>query len=394
MLAGVSLAFPQLGNLDLGSDQKSSDFSLEYSGRGARSGGQTGISSLPSDAVPYSSDQSVVDSLYIVGPGDVFQIVYEANAVEKQVTPEGNISLNRMGVVQLQGLTLREAKKRILDRLLTSYRRENCFVTLARPKIMKIYVTGAVNNPGTFEVPGNLRLVDAIKAAGGFSGLAQKEEVQIITGETKHTARVQKFMREGDLASNPYLPQGVVVHVPFVDYSKPWVTVRRGGETFTIQTEPGETLVDAVFKSYGFSPPAPYVAILVREKGKRDSVVIESEAQSYVPGPQAYIEVINARSEVFVAGAVAAPGTQVHVSNRRVIQYISTAGLLTSSRVPSKITVIHKNGKRESISIQSSALEPGDVMFVGQNAEQKFLIYTPILLSMVSLALVYVQVTR
>lgn len=343
--------------------------------------------------MPYSSDQSVVDSLYIVGPGDVFQIVYEANAVEKQVTPEGSISLNRMGVVQLQGLTLREAKKRILDRLLTSYRRENCSVTLARPKVMKIFLTGAVNNPGTLEVPGNFRLADAIRAAGGFSGMAQKEGVEIIAGGTKRTARVQKFMREGDLASNPYLTQGAVIHVPFVDYSKTWVTVRRGGETFTVQTMPGETLVDAVFKSYGFSSPAPYIAILVREKGKPDSVVAEYEAQSYVPGPQAYIEVISARSEVFVAGAVAAPGAQPHVSSRRLIQYISSAGLLFSSRVPAKITVIRKDGKREAVSIQSPA-EPGDVLFVGQNAEQKFLIYTPILLSVVSLALVYMQITN
>lgn len=396
ILSGFSLASAQLGNLDLGASDRSqggsANYSFESQGRAPSNAQPARISTLPSDAMPYTSDQSVVDSLYVVGPGDVFQIVFESNAVEKQVTPEGNISLNRIGVVELEGLTLRAAKKRLLERLHTTYRKGDCFVGLARPKAMKIFVTGAVNNPGTFEVAGNMRVADAIRAAGGFSGMAQKEEVRITLGDVTHTADVQKFIREGDLSANPYLLQGAVVHVPFVDYGRSWVTVRRGGETFAIQTAPGESLEDAIFKSYGFASPAPYVAVLVREKGRSDSVVTASEARAYVPGPQAYIETISAHSEIFVAGAVARPGAQGHISNRRAIQYISAAGLLTNSRVPEKISVIRKNGKRESVPIQSAAIEPGDVMFVGQNAEQRFLIYTPILLSVVSLALVYMQI--
>jgi hypothetical protein len=54
--------------------------------------------------------------------------------------------------------------------------------------------------------------------------------------------------------------------------------------------------------------------------------------------------------------------------------------------------VIRGDGKREALPLQDSGVRPGDVIIVGQNAEQKFLLYTPILLSIVSLALVVVQI--
>jgi protein involved in polysaccharide export with SLBB domain len=138
--------------------------------------------------------------------------------------------------------------------------------------------------------------------------------------------------------------------------------------------------------------PTPYSALLVRELNGLDTLIAASEAIYYKASSGAYVEIIPARQEIFVAGAVAGPGLQPHVSNRKVIQYISTAGLLTSSKVPRKIEVIRANGKRMSLPIESADLHPGDVLFVRQNAEQKFLIYTPIVLSLVSLSLTVITV--
>ena len=57
------------------------------------------LSALQSDAAYFVGDGTLADSLYRVGPGDVFQLYYETSSVEKQVTPEGVIVLNRIGVV-------------------------------------------------------------------------------------------------------------------------------------------------------------------------------------------------------------------------------------------------------------------------------------------------------
>lgn len=352
----------------------------------------TSINSVHSDAVPYVADNALDDSLYIVGPGDVFQLHFEGTSLEKQVTPEGSVLLNRIGTVRLEGLTLREAKTRLLDKLAMSYKRSDCYVALSRPKVMRVFVTGAVQHPGPYEIPGNYRLTDALRVAGWYTSMAQRGDVKIVFGDSTSMVSPERFLMQGDLSANPYLRQGAVVQVPVVDYSKPWVTVRRDGEEVTIQTDSTESLSDVMFKTYSFTTPPPYSSLLVKEKDGRDTVVEVTEAPDYKPRAGAFIEVISNRQNIFVAGAVARPGLQPFIADHKVIQYISMAGLLTSSKVPRKIEVIRVDGERRSLPLQSADLQPGDVLIVKQNAEQKFLIYTPILLSFVSLSLAVITV--
>jgi len=344
------------------------------------------ISSSQSDLIPYVGDAPLVDSLYVVGPGDLFQISFEASSVEKQVNPEGNIILNRIGIIHVGGLTLKAAETRILDYLQTAYRRSNCFVNLRRPKTIRVFITGAVNLPGIYQLPGNFRLSDALNMAGNFSVLAQRQDIQIQSGDSIRIGNIQKFMSMGDLSFNPYLTQGCIIKVPFIDYDKPWVTVARDSETFVIQMNPGENAQDLMLSSYSFAFPATYSALLVREKGRKDSLLTPSEAAHYKPLPEARIEVLSSREQVFVAGAVAKPGFLSYRSDHQIIQYISEAGLSTASKISDKLEVIHKNGQRETLPLEAT-LQPGDVVYVDQNTQQIFLIYTPILLSIVSLTL-------
>ena len=341
-------------------------------------------SSLKSDLDPFIGDYPQMDSLYKIGPGDLFQIFFDASSVEKQVTPEGNIVLNRIGIIHLEGLTLTEAKKIILDNLQASYKRTNCFVNLSKPKTMRIFVTGAVNEPGVHQVPGNFRVSDALKIAKGFSVMAQKGNVRIqaVDGSVQ-TINLSKFLKEGDLQSNPYLTQGSVIQIPFLDFKQSWATIVRDSGSFIIQLVPGETVRDVIFKSYSLSPSDPYTAILVSEKDGKDTLLSPSEAAIYEPRSEARIEALPSKQKIFVAGAISKPGFIPYHSDYKIIQYISEAGLLTSSKISRKIEVIHKDGR---LSLQS-VLSPGDAVYVGQNFEQKFLIYTPVILSFVSLTL-------
>jgi len=354
---------------------------------GARSQDNSESSTLKSDQEPFVGDFSLVDSVYIVGPGDLFQIFSESFSIEKQVNAEGNLILNRIGVLHVDGLTLKEARKLILDNLQTSHKRANCFVNLSKPKVMRIFVTGAVKNPGVYQVNGNNRLSDGIELAKGFSLLAQKSEIQLISKDgSSQNISLKKFLSSGDLQSNPYLTQGCIIHVPFIDYAKSWVTIRTDSGSFVVQVEPDETILDLIIKSHSFAPPEPFSAVVVTEKNGKDQLLSPSEASKYKPLSEARIEVLTSRQEVFVGGAVSKPGFQTYNSNHKIIQYISEAGLTTSSKIPDEIDVIRKNGKREKVALQEP-LQPGDVVYVDMNTEQRFLIYTPILLSIVSLTL-------
>ena len=341
-------------------------------------------SSLKSDLEPYVGDLPLVDSLYKVGPGDLFQIFFESSSMDKQVNSEGNIILNRIGVVHLEGLTLKDAKKLILDNLKTSFKGSDCFVNLSKPKIMRIFVTGAVNTPGVYDVFGNFRLSDALREVNGFSIFAQRGDVRIISADGSiQVVNIRKFMLEGDLRSNPYLTQGCTIQVPFLDYEKSWVTVIRDSTSYIIQLEPGENILDEVVKTYSFYPPQPFSAVLVKEKNGVDTLISPPEAAIYQPRAYATIEILSPKLGVYVAGAVANPGPQVYRSDRKIIQYVSGAGLLTSTKIEDRMEVFRKTGQQELVST-NDVLRPGDIIYVKQNAEQKFLTYAPIVLSLVS----------
>jgi protein involved in polysaccharide export with SLBB domain len=372
--------------------------------RGSSSGvsvapSRSGLSSVagdfnesPSTQPPYIGDYALDENLYKVGPGDIFQVVVEGFSFERQVNPEGGIVLGRVGMVNVKDLTLKEARKQILDKLETAYKRRNCVVSLARAKTIRIFVTGAVNNPGIHDIPATARISDAVQRAGGFSASAQMGAVEIREDGKSRVVNTGTFMLNGDLEANPYVTQGSVLHVPFLDYGKPWIQIKGESGPVTLQLEPGETVADLLRKANSYRTEPSYLALLVTEKDGKESVLSPAEASQYQPRPQARIQVFSTQQGVFVGGAVTAPGRQTYLPDQKVIEYISKAGILTSSRIPRKITVIRGDGKREALPLQDSGVRPGDVIIVGQNAEQKFLLYTPILLSIVSLALVVVQI--
>jgi len=46
-------------------------------------------------------------------------------------------------------------------------------------KILVVYITGCVNNPGVYEVPDNSRIIDVLKLAGGSSEKADLESINL-----------------------------------------------------------------------------------------------------------------------------------------------------------------------------------------------------------------------
>ncbi|MEO7425078.1 MAG: SLBB domain-containing protein [Fibrobacteria bacterium] len=383
--------------LDLGDLRNSSKMDIsDLAGlRGNMDGSEDSPPHLQSDITPYTGDFVLPDSTYIIGPGDQFQIFFESVSMERQVNPEGNILLNRIGVVPLEGLTLKEAKRLLTEKLRTAHKKSECFANLSRPKLMRVFVTGAVQQPGIYQVPGNHRLTDLLTQARGFSNLAQRGKVRIITRKGDSTeVDLRKFMIEGDLNSNPYLPQGGTVHVPYMNYTKPYVMVRRDTLTMPIELEENEPLPNIMLKFTGFTALPIFAFVHVKEADGKEAMLDPTQIADYRPRSLAQVEILPQKRDIYVAGAVLRPGFQPYRSNFKLIQYISDAGLITSSKIPSKIEVTRSNGIRESVSVKEGVLLPGDMVYVDQNAEQRFIIYTPILLSLATLALSIVTIMK
>lgn len=350
---------------------------------------------LPSDGMASASvaDSPIPDSTYLVGPGDVFQIFYESTSMERQINPEGNLVLNRIGVIHLEGKTLKDAKQLIIAKLQTAHKKSECFANLTRPKTMRVFVTGAVTVPGVYSIPGTYRLSDLLLAAKGFSGLAQRGTLRLIAQDgSAREADIGAFLVHGDLSGNPYLTQGCMLNVPFLDYQKPWVTLRRDTASVAVQLEPGDHIQDVLLRASNFTTPPLYAAVQVKEKDASPRLLGPDSLAAYEPKAGAVIEVFSQKREVYVGGSVLRPGFQIYHSSNKVIQYVSDAGIMTTSKIPDKMEVIRASGEREWVPVKDGELRPGDMVYVDQNAEQRFITYTPIVLGLATLAVSIVTV--
>lgn len=144
--------------------------------------------------------------------------IYNSNEVYGKwimVDAQGNINLPQIGQVQIEGLTISQAKdtltllfaKHILDPIL-----------VVKVLNLEISVIGEVKNPASYLVDKNRNnLLDIISKAGGFDFYANKKNISILrnhdNGQIK-TFHVDLTKLDASLASKILLKPGDVVYVP------------------------------------------------------------------------------------------------------------------------------------------------------------------------------------
>jgi polysaccharide export outer membrane protein len=123
------------------------------------------------------------DPRYRLQPTDVMEVHYRYTPEFDQtvtVQPDGFVTLQIIGDVKLQGLTLADAKAAILEK--ASRRLRDPEITLVLKDFEKPYfvVGGEVANPGKFEMRGQIAPVQAIAMAGGFKTASAKHSQVIL----------------------------------------------------------------------------------------------------------------------------------------------------------------------------------------------------------------------
>jgi polysaccharide biosynthesis/export protein len=132
------------------------------------------------------------DPRYRLQPTDTIEIHYRYTPEFDQtvtIEPDGFAVLQIVGDIKLQGLTLDQAKTTILAK--ASVRLKDPEITLVLKDFEKPYfvVGGEVNNPGKFEMRGQVTAIQAIAMAGGFK-----------TASAKHSEVILYRRVDGDLA--------------------------------------------------------------------------------------------------------------------------------------------------------------------------------------------------
>ena len=137
---------------------------------------------------------------YRIKSGDVFNVYIDAdpnfNTLSAIVKSDGYISIKRLGEIQIEGLTINEAKEKI-DNELSRYIKIYPRLSLIPVKIKEasVNVLGEVKKPGVYSIEGSKRLLDVISEAGGLAILElDTERVEIADLESAYIVRDNKIL--------------------------------------------------------------------------------------------------------------------------------------------------------------------------------------------------------
>lgn len=203
---------------------------------------------------------------YAIGRQDLLEIsVFEVDQLSRtvRVDEDGTINLPLLGRVPVAGLTRGEVEEEIARRLENGYVKDPQVTVLIREfQSRRVTVTGAVKNPGGYEMLGPRTLVEMIAEAGGLTDKGA-EELQVIrrdpeTGEeTRLRVSLKKLLHEDDSSANLLLLPGDIVYAPFVEMVDIYVNgaVAQPG-AYEFKRSDRVTVLQAVTRAGGATPRA------------------------------------------------------------------------------------------------------------------------------------------
>lgn len=110
---------------------------------------------------------------YIIGAGDVLQIqVWDHNDLERtvEVARDGTFSFPFVGKVQASGRSISMVEKDLIEKLSDGYIvGPQVTVSIAEYKNKKVFLFGEVTRPGSYVLKQDMRLLELISSAGGFT---------------------------------------------------------------------------------------------------------------------------------------------------------------------------------------------------------------------------------
>ncbi len=160
---------------------------------------------------------------YEIGPSDILAIRVwknpELSLEQVPVRPDGKISVPLVNDVQAAGLTTLQLKD-VLTKALAEYvTNPEVTVVVVQMNSRRVFVLGEVTHPGPIPLVEDLRVLDAIAAAGGFTTFADKRHIKVIRRQQDGTGVEYRFnyssyVSGGDPLSNLLLQNGDTIVVP------------------------------------------------------------------------------------------------------------------------------------------------------------------------------------
>ena len=158
---------------------------------------------------------------YHIAPPDQLEITVRPEpAITRSVVvrPDGHISFDLVGDVEVAGKTIREVQAEITQRISRFIVHPDVAVNLAASRSRQIFVLGEIRNPGAYPILGTTSVIDAFGKAGGstrFSKLSTARLLRPTEGEPlAFHVNLEAIARSGDGQTNYELEPGDILFVP------------------------------------------------------------------------------------------------------------------------------------------------------------------------------------
>lgn len=250
---------------------------------------------------------------YVLGPGD--QVVVDIYGASQQqfvndITPDGNITISDYGPIQLAGLDLQQATRKLRSTLGSRYQQCQILLTIGQTRTISVNILGEVEVPGTYQLSAFASVFHALYMAGGVSEAGTLRAIKVYRGsKLVSTIDLYEYLMNGNMEGQERLEDGDVILVgAYQSLVKIDGSIKR---PMYYEMQQGETMDKLLYYAGGFSGNAYTAAIRVnRNAGGAPSVqTVRNDGFAtfaLMDGDEAIVEAILPRLQntVEIEGAV------------------------------------------------------------------------------------------
>ncbi len=195
---------------------------------------------------------------FVLGPGDSVRIQLFGNVntiVESEVGRDGSLSLPELGPINVTGLTFREFREDVRQRVAETIIGTQVSISVADVKKIQIFVLGDIVRPGSYSISSLSTISSALYASGGISEIGSFRGIELKrSGKTVSRLDLYDLLLRGDTSNDTRLLSGDVIFVPPVG---PSVAVSGSVNRPAIYEMRGDTNIGQIVNiAGGFAPDA------------------------------------------------------------------------------------------------------------------------------------------
>ncbi|MDB5231147.1 MAG: polysaccharide export protein [Chitinophagaceae bacterium] len=291
---------------------------------------------------------------YVIGPDDQLKITiygFQEGNYKLSVNSEGNINIPNVGPINVNGLTMEDARIRITRKLASTIYpainsgRTKVQITLGDIRTIRVIVIGQAKKPGAYNVSSLSTLFNVLYLCGGPAINGSFRNIELIrAGKKIVSLDLYKYLLTGDISENHSLKDNDVIRIPYYETRvKLTGEVKRPGY---FESKSEETLPVLLSYAGGYSDSA-YTAQLrvlqVGDKERKLTVLDNTEISRYHPqrGDEVIVEKILNRftNRIILNGAVARPGFYDLTPGITVKQLIERADGIKEDAFTSRATI-------------------------------------------------------